>query len=429
MSLSTVQPADPQIPTPTPDQQDPKPQKDLEPTLPTAQTKKYLHRISLHPTLTPYRRRVYRTLLSVPPGRWTTYSAMATYLGSSARAVGNAMRTNPFAPEVPCHRVLAADGSLGGYKGEWKVDGHKAGGGFCEEKRLRLEEEGVVFLDGKVRGVCFKEFVDLGANDANNICGIIYYTHTDKQPGPNPWGGGGDIPSPLPTTAAYNLTDTGEDEPASTLLPIISTQLSLNATDFFYNEALSATASLNNYSIHLWHLNGTSIQGNWAQPTLRNSSTAATTNKNAIVSIPQTNTWVLVVIEMTMNIAHLIHLHGHHFRVVGQGYRFWNGFTSSSTSTSRDRGTGLNLNFAAGALPKCDTQLLPGIGYIVLAFRSDNPSAWFMHRHIEWHLDQGVALWFVEKGEDIEELFGGVDVDGARDWRGFVNVLKRNCRT
>lgn len=129
---------------------------------PSIQTTKYLHRISLHPTLTPYRRRVYRVLLSVPSGRWTTYSAMATFLGSSARAVGNAMRTNPFAPEVPCHRVLAANGTLGGYKGEWKVDGHKAGGGFCEEKRLRLEEEGVVFVDGKVSGVCFKEFVDLG---------------------------------------------------------------------------------------------------------------------------------------------------------------------------------------------------------------------------------------------------------------------------
>ncbi|KAF3023231.1 hypothetical protein E8E15_003530 [Penicillium rubens] len=162
MSLSTVQPADPRT-TPTTEQQNPKPQKSLQPAQPTAQTKKYLHRISLHPTLTPYRRRVYRTLLSVPPGRWTTYSAMATYLGSSARAVGNAMRTNPFAPGVPCHRVLAADGSLGGYKGEWKVDAHKGGGGFCEEKRLRLEEEGVVFFDGKVRGVCFKEFVDLGA--------------------------------------------------------------------------------------------------------------------------------------------------------------------------------------------------------------------------------------------------------------------------
>ncbi|KAJ5153086.1 Winged helix-turn-helix transcription repressor DNA-binding [Penicillium canariense] len=126
-------------------------------------TQKFLHRISLHPTLTPYRRRVYRVLLSVPPGRWTTYSAMATYLGSSARAVGNAMRTNPFAPEVPCHRVLAADGSLGGYKGEWRVSKHLGNGSFRDEKRMRLKEEGVVFDEaGKANGVCFRDFRELG---------------------------------------------------------------------------------------------------------------------------------------------------------------------------------------------------------------------------------------------------------------------------
>ncbi|KAJ6031045.1 Winged helix-turn-helix transcription repressor DNA-binding [Penicillium herquei] len=124
---------------------------------------KYLHRISLHPTLTPYRRRVYRVLLSVPPGRWTTYSAMAMYLKSSARAVGNAMRTNPFAPEVPCHRVLAAGGSLGGYKGEGFMKKDIGVGSFRDEKRLRLKEEGVVFDSmGKAMGICFTDFKDLG---------------------------------------------------------------------------------------------------------------------------------------------------------------------------------------------------------------------------------------------------------------------------
>ncbi|GFF64199.1 methylated-DNA--protein-cysteine methyltransferase [Aspergillus lentulus] len=136
------------------------------PTLPTqeclslsSKTKKFLHRISLHPTLTPYRRRVYRTLLSVPEGRWTTYSALATHLGSSARAVGNAMRTNPFAPEVPCHRVLATNGTLGGYKGEWIL-----GGKYQVEKRRLLEGEGVVFDEGgRAQGECFRGFVDLGS--------------------------------------------------------------------------------------------------------------------------------------------------------------------------------------------------------------------------------------------------------------------------
>lgn len=89
---------------------------------------------------------------------------MAMYLNSSARAVGNAMRTNPFAPEVPCHRVLAADRSLGGYKGEWKVSKHICSGSFCDEKMLRLKDEEVVFDDhGKAAGICFMEFKDLGA--------------------------------------------------------------------------------------------------------------------------------------------------------------------------------------------------------------------------------------------------------------------------
>ncbi|KAJ5711214.1 hypothetical protein N7488_005370 [Penicillium malachiteum] len=133
--------------------------------LPTTKLQqKYLHRISLHPTLTPFRRRVYRVLLSVPPGRWTTYSAMATYLKSSARAVGNAMRTNPFAPEVPCHRVLAADGSLGGYKGEGFVKKDIGVGSFRDEKRIRLKEEGVGFDSmGKALGICFTDFKDLGS--------------------------------------------------------------------------------------------------------------------------------------------------------------------------------------------------------------------------------------------------------------------------
>ncbi|PLN80733.1 hypothetical protein BDW42DRAFT_170382, partial [Aspergillus taichungensis] len=60
---------------------------------------KLLHRIKSHPTLTPLRRRTYLALLTVPRGHWTTYTALAKHLGSSSpRAVGTAMRTNPFAP-------------------------------------------------------------------------------------------------------------------------------------------------------------------------------------------------------------------------------------------------------------------------------------------------------------------------------------------
>ncbi|KAA8647203.1 hypothetical protein EYZ11_006842 [Aspergillus tanneri] len=139
----------------------PSPQPQPQPRPSQIQIQKSLHRISTHPTLSPYRRRVYRVLLSIPPGRWTTYSALAKYLNSSARAIGTAMRTNPFAPDVPCHRVLAADRTLGGYMGSSNAKGGKN----LERKKRMLEGEGVKFIedDNGARGVkavggCFVDF-------------------------------------------------------------------------------------------------------------------------------------------------------------------------------------------------------------------------------------------------------------------------------
>lgn len=62
--------------------------------------------------------RVYRELLNVPRGTTITYGELARRIGCrSPRAVGQALRRNPFAPEIPCHRVIAADGTLCGFGG------------------------------------------------------------------------------------------------------------------------------------------------------------------------------------------------------------------------------------------------------------------------------------------------------------------------
>lgn len=69
--------------------------------------------------ITPFQRRVYLELLSVPCGQTITYGELARRIGCrSAQALGQALKRNPFAPEVPCHRVVASDGSLGGYFGQ-----------------------------------------------------------------------------------------------------------------------------------------------------------------------------------------------------------------------------------------------------------------------------------------------------------------------
>ena len=116
--------------------------------------------------LTAFRRLTLLALLQVPRGQYTTYAAMATFLHSVPRAVGNAMRNNPFAPTVPCHRVLASNKSIGGFKGQWGMEGKFAG-----EKVRLLRSEGVKFLgDGKVVGTPWKGFRDL--EELRRIAGV-----------------------------------------------------------------------------------------------------------------------------------------------------------------------------------------------------------------------------------------------------------------
>ena len=87
--------------------------------------------------ITPFQRRVYLELLDIPRGQTITYGVLARRIGCrSARAVGQALKRNPFAPEVPCHRVVAADGSIGGYNGRRE-------GEELMRKRQLLKEENV----------------------------------------------------------------------------------------------------------------------------------------------------------------------------------------------------------------------------------------------------------------------------------------------
>ena len=69
--------------------------------------------------LTIFENNVYRTVLRIPFGQTRSYLWVACKIGrpGAVRAVGNALKKNPFAPYVPCHRVIASDGSLGGYSG------------------------------------------------------------------------------------------------------------------------------------------------------------------------------------------------------------------------------------------------------------------------------------------------------------------------
>lgn len=69
--------------------------------------------------MTEFERKVYRAILDIPVGETRSYKWVARKIGkpNASRAVGNALNRNPFAPLVPCHRVIKNDGSPGGFEG------------------------------------------------------------------------------------------------------------------------------------------------------------------------------------------------------------------------------------------------------------------------------------------------------------------------
>ncbi|MEK7628013.1 MAG: MGMT family protein [Patescibacteria group bacterium] len=70
-----------------------------------------------------FQKKVWHELCKIKKGQVITYAELARRIGKpkAIRAVGNAVGKNPLAPEVPCHRVIRTDGSLGGYSGKGGV--------------------------------------------------------------------------------------------------------------------------------------------------------------------------------------------------------------------------------------------------------------------------------------------------------------------
>jgi len=84
---------------------------------------------------TTFQLKVWKYLKKIPRGSVKTYIQVAKGIGKplAVRAVANAIGKNPYAPRIPCHRVIRSDGSLGGYSGK----------GGIKTKKLLLKKEGV----------------------------------------------------------------------------------------------------------------------------------------------------------------------------------------------------------------------------------------------------------------------------------------------
>jgi methylated-DNA-[protein]-cysteine S-methyltransferase len=89
---------------------------------------------------TEFEKRVYKEISKIPKGKVITYGELAKALKSSPRAVGQALKRNPNALIVPCHRVIHSDGRIGGYNGIKN----------SRKKIKLLKNEGVSIVKGSV---------------------------------------------------------------------------------------------------------------------------------------------------------------------------------------------------------------------------------------------------------------------------------------
>jgi methylated-DNA-[protein]-cysteine S-methyltransferase len=89
---------------------------------------------------TEFQHKVYEACKMIPKGMFSTYKSIAASIKSSPRAVGQALKRNPYAPTVPCHRVISSNYTLGGFYGRLN----------SSQKLELLNDEGLCFVNGRL---------------------------------------------------------------------------------------------------------------------------------------------------------------------------------------------------------------------------------------------------------------------------------------
>ncbi len=92
---------------------------------------------------------------------------------------------------------------------------------------------------------------------------------------------------------------------------------------------------------------------------------------------------------------HPFHLHGHDFLVLGHSDPNAAGVQTFNPATDV---AGLNTQNPT----RRDVTMLPALGWLVIAFKTDNPGAWLLHCHIAWHVSGGLAVDFLERPSDFK---------------------------
>ncbi|KAF1808399.1 laccase [Eremomyces bilateralis CBS 781.70] len=224
-------------------------------------------------------------------------------------------------------------------------------------------------------------------------------------------------PNADPTTTGFTVPTTCADE--APLVPWVKNNV---PSESFISQAQNLDVDLgrqqvttNGESIVVWAVNMTAIDIQWEKPTLQylidgNTNYPQVSN---LIEIPAGQQWTYWIIQETggtgtrVPIPHPMHLHGHDFYILGSG-----------------RGTfDKNVNVADLKFnnpDRRDVTFLPGGGWVVVAFPTDNPGAWLMHCHVAWHIGEGLGVQFLERKSEIT-LPGPAWQQTCTNWKRYYS--------
>ncbi|KAJ5894471.1 hypothetical protein N7495_006162 [Penicillium taxi] len=219
-----------------------------------------------------------------------------------------------------------------------------------------------------------------GNDNADNIRGIVYYG----------------TKSTIPQTTGHFSPSDCNDEALTNLVPYVPK----NVDPPVWNNNTDVSVFINPERLFRWEFNATSLNVSWENPTLGKiyNHEKNFTNTSGVIELPFKNKWVYLLINTTFEVTHPIHLHGHDFSILAQGNGIWNGSMITQNP------------------PRRDTAMLPPSGWLLLAWKTDNPGAWLMHCHIGWHVNEGLALQFIERYDEIRGLI---------DYKPFEQVCNK----
>ncbi|ROW00470.1 hypothetical protein VPNG_07965 [Cytospora leucostoma] len=244
--------------------------------------------------------------------------------------------------------------------------------------------------------------VSLGTSQGSGFCGtsenlfpaaIVQYD-----------GAADDIPTKEGTAPSdHNCLDSLD------LVPVVSRTVPTSFTPSSGN-TLDLTLSIISKAF-VWNINGSPMKVDWNKPLaqyVNKNETDYASSENILKVDGDDDQWVYWLIENDLDgiygsIPHPIHLHGHDFVVIG---RSPDSAPASQTKYEFDASLVRGSNRV-----RRDVTMIPAKGWLLLAFKTDNPGAWLMHCHIAWHVAGGLSNTFLERLDDYRASLKQADVD------------------